>query len=283
MNSSPKEVCEALALEVICFLKKWGMWRDTIILTNGNKYSYSDSSSNQYGGISNVLFEENVDPDKYTRGFLSSGEYGEESTCWKDLSNPEHIFDMVYEGPLFMLLRYEEYEVERGDIEPEAWESIFANTTILNDFMAEEYGVYDLEDFFQNFIAMSFGEFSEREREECMCAGWDPLVFNTWEEYLEMGGEAETDLSRLYECYDTYAEYLGDAEAFEILDIDMVRPIWEGMVCDAKRKIIEEEEKLYLPEIAGYLWKEWRDLFDRYDLWFELGYCWSLSCYRKQK
>ena len=30
-----------MALEVIAFLKEWVLWRDTMILAAGNRYSYS--------------------------------------------------------------------------------------------------------------------------------------------------------------------------------------------------------------------------------------------------
>ena len=277
-----KEAREILTIEVISFLKKWGMWRDTVILTNGNKYSYSENSSDYYMGISNVNYEEKIDPSEYTKGILTTEDYdGEWTVEWKDFSNPEHIFEMIYEGPLYWLISNDEYEVRRNDIEPEAWDYIFANTTILNDYMFDEYGVYDLEDFFQTVKSMSLGEVSETDGEECICQGWDPLIFDTWEEYLEMGGEERGRLSPLDEFYDTYEDYLGNVEAFEIIGIDMVSKIWENMLYDAKKNILLQEDKLYLPEISGYILEEFSEIFEKHNLWFEPGFAWSLSCYRK--
>ena len=66
-------------------------------------------------------FEENVNPEDYTRGIT------EERDClgnsvWRSFSNPEHILDMVYEGPLYMLLTHDTYETRKSEISEEAWE-----------------------------------------------------------------------------------------------------------------------------------------------------------------
>ena len=41
MDRKESERMEEMALEMIRFLQKWGLWTDASILTNGNRYSYS--------------------------------------------------------------------------------------------------------------------------------------------------------------------------------------------------------------------------------------------------
>ena len=53
---------QALVSDLICFLQKWGLWSDTTILANGNRYSYSSDRTCGYGVFHYVEFEENVKP-----------------------------------------------------------------------------------------------------------------------------------------------------------------------------------------------------------------------------
>ena len=124
---------QLLVSDLICFLQKWGLWHDTTVLANGNRYSYSAERTCCYGSLNYVEFEENVNPEDYMRGIT------EERDClgnlvWRSFSNPEHILDVVYEGPLYMLLTHDTYETRKSEISEEAWEYIFDHTDILDDY-----------------------------------------------------------------------------------------------------------------------------------------------------
>lgn len=270
---------ESLVMEVILFLKKWGLWKDVSILANGNMYSYSACKTDYYKGQEQIVFKENVDPSEYTTGPVQYEDGDERIIEWKNFSNPEQLFEMIYEGPLYMLFNYKEYEVEAKDIGLDGWDFIADNTSILSDFMAEEYGATTLEEYLENMKCMSFAEYSQRDREECMYSGWDPLVFDTWEEYLAMGGEEGTGLRPLYELYDTYSIYVEEMENFEELSLENLAPTWEQMVNDALEILANSNKKIYQPELAGHIWNEFAEIIDKYGLSFDFAFPWCLTCY----
>lgn len=285
-NNEGKKRIEEMALDMIRLLQKWGLWKDVCILTNGSRYSSSSDREKIYCGLPYTEYEEGIDAEDMMSGITERGDCNE-NPVWESFANPEHIFDMVYEGPLYMLLNYGEYEADGKDISPEAWEAIFAHTDLLEDYMADTYGAYDLADFFEKVKAVCFGELSEEDRNECMDNGWDPLVFDTWQEYLEMNGLSDAEgcgkarPKPLHGSYGAYADYLGDAEAFEIIDIDSVRPAWEEIVQDAKRKFINQcAGEVSIPEIAGHVREEFRGIFEKYGLWYDPCFSWSLTAYR---
>ena len=74
MEKNNKEQMELLVYEMISFLLKWGLWKDTTILTNGNTYSHTYNADEKYKGLPHVKFTENVNPDKYMEGHMGSGE-----------------------------------------------------------------------------------------------------------------------------------------------------------------------------------------------------------------
>ncbi len=45
---------ETLAMEVIRFLQKWGLWEGTSIFTNGDRFEYTGDPQKDYKGICNV-------------------------------------------------------------------------------------------------------------------------------------------------------------------------------------------------------------------------------------
>lgn len=277
---SSKEI-EALVMEVILFLKKWGLWKDVSILANGNMYSYSECRSDYFMGQEQIIFKENVDPSEYTTGPVEY-EHGDEKVIeHKDFSNPEHIFEMIYEGPLQLLFSQEEYEVDAKDIGIGGWDYIWDNTAISDEILIEEYGATTLEECLENMKCMSFAEYSQRDREECMYSGWDPLVFDTWEEYISMGGEEGTGLRPLYELYDTYADYVSEMENFEELSLASLAPAWEQMVNDAFEIMANSDRKIYLPELAVHIWNEFDEIINKYGLSYDFAFPWCLTCYTK--
>ena len=275
-----KEEREALALEVVAFLKKWGLWRDTSIFTNGYRYKFTEEISDEYKGFWNLKFEKNVDPDEYTTGSAWYGYPDEPHMVKRNYSNPEHIFDMTFEGHLYSLLNDHEYEVYAEDIGLEGWNYIFENTSLIEERLEEDYGATNLDEYYENIKAMSFAEYSEKDREECMYSGWDPLVFDTWQDYLDMGGDEGAGLRPLYELYDTYAQYLECEEAFENIDKESLKPVWDKMVMDAEEIYMNENRLISIPELSNHIWNEFQEIFEKHNLRFELGFPWSLSCYK---
>ena len=261
---------QLLVSDLISFLQKWGLWSDTTVLANGNRYSYSADRTCCYESLNYVEFEENVNPEDYTSGIT------EERDCfgnpvWKSFSNPEHILDMVYEGSLCMLLRYDTYETRKSEISEKAWEYIFGSTDILDDYLYEKYECYDASDLLAKILEDKF--------DNPDYTVWDPLVFDTWEEYQEFAnGEAyetgEENLTPAYQRYGTYEEYLADMEMSASLNIEDIEPVWEQMVLDAKKEFIRECALdglgiISIPEIAGEIKTEFDNIFGRYGLWYD--------------
>ncbi|MCR5323082.1 MAG: hypothetical protein K6E85_07425 [Lachnospiraceae bacterium] len=273
---------QEMVSDLIRFLQKWGLWSDTTILANGNRYSYSSDRTCGYGVFHYVEYEENVKPEDYTSGITQQRD-SDGKLVWRSFSNPEHILDMVYEGPLCMLLSYDTYETKKSEISEEAWEYIFDHTDILDEYLYEKYECYDASDLLAQILEDKF--------DNPDYTAWDPLVFDTWEEYLEfVNGEAyetgEEELTPTYQRYGTYAEYLADMEMSENLSIEDIEPVWEKMVSDAKKEYISEcasnETKIIsIPGIAGHIRSEFDKIFDRYGLWYDFGFSWSLTCYKK--
>lgn len=276
---------QLLVSDLISFLQKWGLWRDTTVLANGNRYSYSSDITCRYGGFSYVEFEESVKEEDYTTGLTEESDCeGNRVLVWRSFSNPEHILDMIYEGPLHMLLKHDTYETRKSDISEEAWEYIFNHSDLLDDFLYEKYECNDASDLLAKILEDKF--------DNPNYTAWDPLVFDTWEEYKEfVSGEAyengEEKLTPAYQRYGTYDEYLTDMEISESLSIEDIEPIWEQMVSDAKKEFIrecalDEQGIMTIPEIAEYVRSEFDKIFDRYGLWYDFGFSWSLTCYKKR-
>lgn len=225
---------EELAYEMIHFLKKWGLWDGVSILTNGNRYS--SEKGNEYNGISGVAFEGNVDPEECTKG-LTGEKDAEGNYVWKSFANPQHIFDMAYEGPLCTLLRYGEYEVKISDISEEGWDIIFEKSDLLEEILYFKFDATTAEEY------------------------WEQLILEEDEE--------------------------------NIPPLEEVIPCWEKMVEDAKTEFIQGDgyaegynlgaDMVTIHEMVGYISKAFDALFEKYDLWYDFGFEWCLTCYEKDK
>lgn len=274
---------EKTVIELINFLQKWGLWQDVTILADGKAYFPACNNEDVYCGLPNVKITVCENLEDYTRGIT------EERDClgnpvWRSFSNPEHILDMVYEGPLYMLLTHDTYETRKSEISEEAWEYIFDHTDILDDYLYEKYECQCASDFLEKILEDKF--------DNPDYTVWDPLVFDTWEEYQEfVNGEAyetgEENLTPTYQRYGTYEEYMSDMEISESLSVEDIRPVWEQIVSDTKTEfvrkcVLEETGIISIPEIAGHIKAEFDKIFDRYGLWYDFGFSWSLTCYKKE-
>ena len=273
---------QSLVPDLIRFLQKWGLWHDTMVLANGNRYSYSAERTSVYEDLNYTEVEHNVNPEDYTRGITEERD-SLGNQVWRSFSNPEHVLDIIYEGPLYMLLTHDTYETRKSEISEEAWEYIFDHTDILDDYLYEKYECRCASDFLEKIL--------EDKIDNPDYTVWDPLVFDTWEEYQEfVNGEAyetgEENLTPTYQRYGTYEEYMADMEISESLSVEDIRPVWEQIVSDTKTEfvrkcVLEETGIISISEIAGHIKTEFDKIFDRYGLWYDFGFSWSLTCYKK--
>lgn len=260
-----------LSYEIIRFLQKWGLWQDVIILTKGKMYSPDSAESVAGKKEAGVKCEEGVVHERYTTGTLNGRSLS--------FSNPEHLLDMVFEGGLQNVLRYNVYEACPQRIGREAWEVIFKETDLLKNYLIDRYDLafpadlkYRLE--CQKDILNNDPELSQ----------WDPLVFDTWEEYLDFSGGEEEGLKKGTELFDTYADYVRAREDGDLIDKvsdEEIRSAWEHLVDKAKTYFMTQVSEISLPEMSGVIKNEFDAIFDRYSLWYEFGFSWTLTCYRK--
>lgn len=241
---------ENMVIEIIKFLQKWGLWEGTLIFSDGNMYAYSDDKADTYNGIPYVKFEKNVDSTKYT------------SENGKDYSNPEHLFDMVFDSSLHTLLADGDYEVNGSDLSDDAWEEIFQHTYLINDYTADNFEVFDAEDVLERLV------FSGDKYDSQI---WDTLEFDSWEDYLAENFGLENHLNNT------------SSNGYQILSVDDIMPLWEKLSDIAKNEIKSEyqSQRLYLPEIRSYVIEQFNKIFEKYGLWYDFGFSWSLSCYKK--
>ena len=274
-QSIPQIKLEQLTEDMIRFLQKWGLWRDVGILTMGNGYFYSEDDEKSFRGLKHVEVVMGVDPERRMEGL--TGWECDGTAVWKSLANPEHIFDMTFEGALHTLLNYDSYETRKSDIGGEGWEELFEKTDILEEFLYEKYDCADVSEFRQQLYEEKFEnpDYSE----------WDPLVFDTWKEYQEFIGYEEPGLSENYKRFDTYEKYLEEKRLADSNAMEEIEPIWEQMVADAKLAFMRDcgadgQKIIALNELYGGIKEEFDALFEGYGLWYDQCFSWSLTCYR---
>jgi len=241
---------EKITIEIIEFLQKWGLWESTLIFSDGNMYAYSDDKADIYNGIPYVKFKKNVDSTKYT------------SENGKDYSNPEHLFDMVFDSSLHTLLADGDYKVNGSDLSNDAWEEIFQHTYLINDYTADNFEVFDAEDVLERLV------FSGDKYDSQI---WDTLEFDSWEDYLFENFGLENHFNKT------------SSNGYQILSVDDIMPLWEKLSETAKNEIKSEykSERLHLPEIRSYVIEQFNKIFEKYGLWYDFGFSWTLSCYKK--
>lgn len=100
---------EKLAMEIVAYLRKWGMWQDVQIFTGGKCYTDENGE---------LVIRDEEHPEKYTRGINCYNDCNSDAV-FEDYSNPERLLDMTFEGPLHQLIRYGEYEVKLKDVSNE--------------------------------------------------------------------------------------------------------------------------------------------------------------------
>ena len=264
-----------LTEEMIRFLQKWGLWRDVSILTMGNRYRYCKEGEKKFRNLPHVEVTKDVDPEEAMQQI--TGAKCDGKLVWKSLANPEHIYDMIFEGALCTLLSYDCYEVRKSDLSDEGWAYIFENTSILEDYLDEKYGCSNLFEFWQLTCEEKF--------ENPDYSAWDPLVFDTWEEFQEFIGYEEPGLYENYKRFDTYEKYLNEMQLAEANAYEMAESVWDQMVADAKQELMRDYgihgDKMISPdEMYSDVREEFNQIFERHGLWYEMCFRNSLTCYR---
>lgn len=255
-----KKNLERVALDIIVFLEKWGLWRGVQILTNGKCYSFDENGE--------LMIHEEIHPEGYTKGL---GQFGCEGRFeWKDYSNPERLLDMTFEGPLSLLLRHGEYEVSLEDMSQEARDIIFADhkpddvEEEIDELMNREYQWIDPDEFdsyveWEQLTDYCEGEFDIYE-EDIIRPGFksdkkesDNLEFSSREEY-------EDFLAKLYTARESKVrDYLTE---------------------DADDDCYYSDTFYDDGHIADSITNEFREILEKYGLWYDLGFSWTLTTYR---
>lgn len=247
---------ERLAMDIVAFLQKWGMWQDVQIFTGGKCYT------DEHGEL---LVRDESHPEKYLDGISSYDCNGK--AIWKDFSNPERFLDMTFEGPLSLLLRHHEYAVKIGDVSDEVKRIIVPETDDCQDEVVE----------------LTY-EYLEGKR------SWDPAEFDSFEEWLELNQYRDMDLfinkenaldGQEYEftSKEEYEDFLmkheGERE-FTIADY------FEDEICDEAEWDPVWASKVFYDNgrIANMVINEFNNLLEEYGLWYDLCFSWSLTTYR---
>ena len=241
---------EMLAMDIVEFLRKWGLWQDVQIFTGGKCYTVNDGE---------LVVRDERYPEKYLEGISHYDCNG--NTVWKDLSNPERFLDMTFEGALSLLLRHHEYEVKIGDVSNEVRHIIVPETAECQDEvtnLVDEYleGIYS----------------------------W-AAEFDSFEEWLELNQYCDMDLFD-YKNYSNGREIeFSSREEYE--DFLMRQAVEREYVAYEyfKDKICDEvdwgSETFYdNNRIASMIIEEFNNLLEKYGLWYDLCFSWSLTAYR---
>ena len=101
-------------------------------------------------------------------------------------------------------------------------------------------------------------------------------------------GYEEPGLYENYKRFDTYEKYLKEMQLAESNAYEMVESVWDQMVADAKQELMRDcgihGDKMISPdEIYSEVREEFHQIFERYDLWYEMCFRNSLTCYRNGK
>ena len=273
MKKNFDENPEAMVMEMIRFLQDWGLW-DYVRIFAGGKL-YTDDLGSSYQGTAGVYCEEDVDPEEYMKGLTLAD--GEGNLEWKSLANPEHLFDMIFEGPLTMLLCYDEYAPNRGEISERCWKYIEENTDLISDYILDKYEISSEEE-----LALRMWEELFENPE---LSYWDPLEFDTWEEYQELLYDVaeENPMAALH--FDTYEEYQkardGGPAYFKSERSEEIHMRWQKMIEEAEEEIRYEEGALP-NQIRNHVYGEFEKIIGKYGLYHDYCFTWSLSCFRNE-
>ncbi len=262
-----------MAVEMIRFLQKWGLWERTRIFACKKSYdSDDDRNGDEYKGIPFVQVKENVNPADHVKS-----PYGADESF-------AHIFDMTFEGPLYDIFCDGALRTRCGMIDIEAWDYILEHSSFPEElFDSGEYGKGEL--LLSNIITGG--------GEDSTYSMWDPLKYEDYNEYLnsdeyerlpEPEKNSEEELIPAYTLFDTYAEY----KSFLDGDIKLLRSnpvLWRMAVRMIKNLLyqeLEDDEISITGAVVLHIREEFASIFEKYGLDYELIYNWMLAGIAKE-
>ncbi len=231
-----------MVVEMIEYLDKWGLWYEMMILACGNSYGPGDPLYD---------VEPDVNPDDYI-GLVEVDE-----------PRSKHLFDMVFEGPLFewfshgyMIFRSEHLEIMHDD----AWRYITHHSTVVEDFISRRGS----GEFMQDML-------SAQSISDIDYSMWDPMEYESLEQYqkeYEDNGEGIL-VYTLFDSYDDYHDFLyGKAE-----NIRQSPELFELASKYIKKELSSYTDGLKLEgDAARYIREGFDAIFEKYGLWYGLVY-----------
>lgn len=245
---------EEMVVEMIRFLKKWGLWQNTMILACGNSYTDSGNEGDEFLGLTHVVKQENVDPDEY----IDLMEYPDE-----ELS--QHIFDMTFENGLSDIFRDGTLTLNSEDIENEAWDHILKDISFAKKYIEENFS--DVREFLQDVL-----EVQKTGRKYTM---WDPLEYESFEEYKQMNDDDGEGIP-VYTLFDNYEEYRGFLQG-NISSLEG-SPELLSMVSDYLKNDLKQSGKdIEFEKAPAGLMKEFNEIFSKHGLYYEPVYNWMIT------
>ena len=245
---------EMLAMDIVTFLQKWGMWQDVQIFTGGK--CYTDDRGK-------VAIRNEKHPEKYLVGPIERVCNG--GIIWKEFSNPERLLDMTFEGPLSLLLRHHEYEVDTGKVSEEVRRILLPETSEVAD---------EVTDYVSTLLDGQIG--------------WDPTEYDSYEEWLELNDfDDMEDISVTNNDIGINPLEISSREEYEDFlekcEVTRELKIWEYFE-DYVYKAPADDDVMFFDDgkIAGMVLNEFDELLAKYGLWYELGFSWSLTAYRRK-
>lgn len=259
----------SLVNDIIEYCKDWGLWKDVCIYANGKCYTDSviDSDANSYTQMSlDVYVRDENNPDKYLEGLVDAGTPNQPGNEYRNFSNPEHLLDMTYEGPLHMLIRHGQLEVEIKDLSDKAKAYIGITDT-------------NIEDEINSRSKSKAYEYIESN------SGWDPAQYDSYSEFLSLENQIDYDETifnnskREFSSRDEYQDFLSKAIASKESTLTQY---FADEAEDEVREEYVEYEDTYFDEgsVASHVFDGFMEIFNKYGLWAEPGFAWSLTAYR---
>lgn len=243
---------EKLAMDIVDFLKKWGMWQDVQIFTGGKCYTDENGE---------LRIRNDAHPEKYAEE--PSGRDCSCNSVWKDYSNPERLLDMTFEGPLCLLLRHHEYEVKIEDVSEEVKHIIVPEINECQD---------EVEELMTEYLE---GKLS-----------WDPAEYDSYEEWLELNQYCDMDLFMPKEHaangreieFSSREEYEDFLMRHAVEREIMIAEYFEDEICDSA----EWNSEVFFDDgkIASMIIEEFNNLLEKYGLSYDLCFSWSMTTYR---
>lgn len=262
------ELSEKLAKDIITFCKEWGMWEAIQIFTGGKCYTdflFRDEE-NFEEAEPGVYVRTETEPDRYLTGVTVTSNPCANEIEYSCYANPEHLLDMTYEGPLYMLIHNLEYEVNPHNLSDTAKEYICSHDKRIQD--AIEYECIErADDYMENH------------------SGWDPAEFDSYEAYLELEEPPEFNAEIFkhepeeFSSREEYHEFLLKAECCK--DASLEEYFFEQVKLETYQELAESEHYYNGGTIANHVLHEFGKIFERYGLWYEPGFSWSLTTYRQ--